>query len=307
MTDVSGEPEAGRRVGPLISVAALANLLESHQRQVAVLDVRWQLGGPPGIQAYQRGHLPGAVFIELDKDLAGPPGRPLAGGAPGTDGRHPLPDHSVFEAAMRAAGLDDGQLAVAYDDAGSTIAARLWWLLRYFGHDNVAVLDGGLRAWADAGLPVTTQAPRPRPGNFGAGQGGGMPVLDAAAAAAAARSGILLDARAAERYRGEVEPIDAAAGHIPGAISAPATGNLASDGTFLPPAALRERFTTLGLPRPGTSAAVVAGAYCGSGVTAAQEVLALELAGLPAALYVGSWSAWSSDPSRPVATGAEPG
>ncbi len=209
---------------------------------------------------------------------------------------------------MRAAGLHHGQLdrrvrRRRVDDRGP-----LWWLLRYFGHDEVAVLDGGLAAWADAGLPVTTQVPRPVPGDFAAGQGGGMPVLDDAAAADLARSGFLLDARAPERYRGETEPVDPAAGHIPGAISAPATGNLAADGTFLPPAALRERFAGLGLPpdltKPRRS---WRGAYCGSGVTAAQEVLALELAGLPAALYVGSWSAWSADPARPVATGSDPG
>jgi thiosulfate/3-mercaptopyruvate sulfurtransferase len=300
VTDASAGPEAsGRPARPLITAPALERLLDSGQGPVALLDVRWRLGGPPGIQAYLQGHLPGAVFIDLDKDLAG---------LPGNGGRHPLPDRAVFEAAMRAAGLHRAQLAVAYDDAGSTIAARLWWLLRYFGHDEVAVLDGGLNAWADAGLPVTTQVPRPAPGDFSAGQGGGMPVLDDAAAAGLARSGFLLDARAAERYRGETEPVDPAAGHIPGAISAPATGNVAADGTFLPRAALRERFAGLGLPLTDETAAVVAGAYCGSGVTAAQEVLALELAGLPAAaLYVGSWSAWSADPARPVATGSDPG
>jgi thiosulfate/3-mercaptopyruvate sulfurtransferase len=291
-----------------MSVADLQQRSGSEQRPV-LLDVRWRLGGPPGIDAYREGHLPGAVYIDLDTDLAGPAGS-------GSGGRHPLPEAGVFEAAMRGAGLRQGQQAVVYDDAGATIAARLWWLLRYFGHDHVAVLDGGLAAWAAAGLPVTADVPRPVPGDFTVGPGGGMPVLDDDGAAVVARSGRLFDARAAERYRGEVEPVDPAAGHIPGAISAPATGNLAADGTFLRPAELRARYAALGLPQAGevaagaraaTEAQAVVGAYCGSGVTATQEVLALELAGQRAGLYVGSWSAWSADPARPVATGQEPG
>jgi len=290
----------------LMSLADLQRRLGSDQPPV-LLDVRWRLGGPAGIDAYREGHLPGAVFIDLDTELAGPAGS-------GSGGRHPLPETGVFEAAMRTAGLRQGQQAVIYDDAGATIAARLWWLLRYFGHDQAAVLDGGLAAWAAAGLPVTADTPRPAPGDFTAGPGGGMPVLDDESAAIVARTGFLFDARAAERYRGEVEPVDPAAGHIPGAISAPATGNLAADGTFLPPAGLRARFASLGLPQAGTATQgahgarkSVVGAYCGSGVTATQEVLALELAGQRAALYVGSWSAWSADPVRPVATGQEPG
>jgi thiosulfate/3-mercaptopyruvate sulfurtransferase len=292
----------------LISVDDLKERLGS-DRPPVLLDVRWRLGGPPGIEAYQDSHLPGAVFVDLDTCLAGPPGS-------GSGGRHPLPEPGVFEAAMRAAGLHEGQEVVAYDDVGSTIAARLWWLLRYFGHEQVVVLDGGLAAWTAAGQPVTAQIPRPAPGDFSVGRGGGMSVLDDDAAAKVARSGFLFDARAAERYRGEVEPVDPAAGHIPGAISAPATGNLTTEGTFLRPAELLARFVALGLPPAGAAGAEpgggaraepMAGAYCGSGVTAAQEVLALEIAGQPAALYVGSWSAWSADPARPVATGPEPG
>jgi len=206
---------------------------------------------------------------------------------------------------------------VAYDDAGSTIAARLWWSLRYFGHEQVRILDGGYRAWAGAGLAVTTAEPRPASGDFTA-TAGHMPVLaDAGAAAALARSGVLLDARAAERYRGETEPVDPVAGHIPGALSAPTAANVGPDGRFLPRGELTERFTALGIgPSPaarpartaGTSASARdVGVYCGSGVTAAHEVLALELAGIRAALYVGSWSGWVADPGRPVATGADPG
>jgi thiosulfate/3-mercaptopyruvate sulfurtransferase len=190
-------------------------------------------------------------------------------------------------------------------------------MLRYFGHDQVRVLDGGFRAWAAAGRPVTADEPDVAAGDFAAGPGH-LPVLDAAGAAALARSGVLLDARAGERYRGETEPIDPVAGHIPGAVSAPTAGNVAQDGRFLPPAGLRRRFAELGIaagPAPGGAAAATTpgdaapavGAYCGSGVTAAHEVLALTLAGIPAALYVGSWSGWTADPSRPVATGPDPG
>ena len=301
---------------PLISVAELAAWLGSNRPPV-LLDVRWRLGGPPGIESYLAGHLPGACFVDLDRDLAGPAGS-------GDGGRHPLPAAGVLEAAMRRAGLRAGQAAVAYDDGDATIASRLWWLLRYFGHDQVAVLDGGFGAWAAADLPVTTDVPRPDPGDFTAGAAGGMPLLNADGAARLARTGFLLDARSAERYRGEVEPVDPAAGHIPGAVSAPAAGNVRPDGVFLSPGDLARRFAGLGLPTaaeltsgsgltPGAGLAASPawapriGAYCGSGVTAAQEVLALELASLPAALYVGSWSAWSSDATRPVATGQEPG
>jgi thiosulfate/3-mercaptopyruvate sulfurtransferase len=257
-----------------------------------VIDARWQLGGPPGAGRYQAGHLPGAVFVDLDEDLSGPPG-------PG--GRHPLPEAAAFQAAMRRAGVSAGRPVVVYDDGDSVAAARAWWTLRYFGHDQVRVLDGGFGAWAAAGRPVDTVVPDGRAGDFTAGPGG-MPLLDAGGAAALARSGVLLDVRSAERYRGEAEPVDPVAGHIPGALSAPVTGSGTADGRFRPPAELAERFAAL-----GASTGRPTGVYCGSGVTAAHEVLALELAGLPAALYVGSWSGWIADPGRPVATGPEPG
>jgi thiosulfate/3-mercaptopyruvate sulfurtransferase len=285
---------------PLIEVGALAARLASGV-PTALLDVRWRLGGPPGYDSYRAGHLPGAVYIDLDADLAGPPG---------AGGRHPLPSAAAFEAAMRRAGVWSGGLAVAYDDGDSAVAARLWWNLRYFGHQQVRVLDGGLRAWAAAGQPVSTaDVEPPAAGDFTA-EPGHLPLLDSAGTARLARSGVLLDARAGERYRGEVEPIDPVAGHIPGALSAPTAENLAADGTFLAPAALRERFAALGVTAvqrqcaPGSAPAV--GVYCGSGVTAAHEVLALHLAGIPAALYVGSWSEWVSDPARPVAAGSDP-
>jgi thiosulfate/3-mercaptopyruvate sulfurtransferase len=276
------------RGGLLVSPAALAEELASEPGPV-LLDVRWRLGGPPGLDAYRDGHLPGAVFIDLDRDLAAPPG-------PG--GRHPLPDPAAFQEAMRAAGVSQDRPVVVYDDRDATAAARAWWLLRYYGHQNVRVLDGGYQAWLAAGLPVSEAGPAGPPGDFTA-RPGHMPVLDAAGAESTARTGLLLDARAGERYRGEQEPIDPVAGHIPGAVSAPTAGNVNPDGTFRSPAELAARFAALGA---GTRAGSV-GAYCGSGVTAAHEVLALAVAGLPAALYVGSWSNWITDPTRPVATG----
>ena len=291
-------PGAAPRPGnPLIDAESLATELAGGTPPV-LLDVRWRLGGPPGIDSYRAGHLPGAVFADLDTDLAGPPG---------SGGRHPLPAAADFEAAMRRLGVRSGYPVVVYDDGDSTIAARAWWTLRYFGHDQVRVLDGGFRAWAAAGRPVATDEPDGVAGDFTA-TAGQLPVLDAAGAAALARSGVLLDARAGERYRGEVEPVDPAAGHIPGAVSAPTAANVGPDGRFLPPDELRRRFQDLGVTagREGALALDV-GAYCGSGVTAAHEVLALQLAGVPASLYVGSWSGWTADPSRPIATGADPG
>ena len=283
---------------PLVSVESLAAELAGGAAP-ALLDVRWRLGGPPGIESYRAGHLPGAVYVDLDTDLAGPPG---------ADGRHPLPAPADFEAAMRRAGVRADHPVVAYDDGDSTIAARAWWTLRYFGHDRVRVLDGGFRAWAAAGHPVAVDEPCVAAGDFTAVPGH-LPVLDAAGAATLARSGVLLDARAGERYRGETEPVDPVGGHIPGALSAPTAANVGADGRFLPAAELGKRFVGLGIAigQPGRSGAPTAGTYCGSGVTAAHEVLALALAGIPASLYVGSWSGWTADPSRPVATGPAPG
>ena len=297
----------------LITAGELAALL-ADGRPPTLLDVRWRLGGPPGRELYQAGHIPGAVFVDLDLELAGPPG---------AGGRHPLPDAGDFESAMRHAGVDAGGLVVVYDDADSTAAARAWWLLRYFGHPSVRVLDGGFRAWTAAGhaaesgpsgapgvpgsieLPGTesiTSAPGTPLGDFSASPGH-LPLLDADGAAALASTGVLLDARAGERYRGETEQVDPVAGHIPGAVSAPTAENVNADGTFRSAADLAARFAGLG----ATAGDVEVGVYCGSGITAAHETLALTLAGIPAALYVGSWSNWITDPARPVATGAELG
>jgi len=255
----------------------------AQDRPPVLLDVRWRLAGPPGIDSYRRGHLPGAVFADLDRDLAAPPG---------PAGRHPLPEPAAFQAAMRAAGVSRGRPVVVYDDGDAMSAARGWWTLRYFGHPDVRVLDGGYRAWAGAGLPVSTDEPGPAPGDFTA-EAGQMPVLDAAGAQATARTGLLLDARAGERYRGETEPVDPVAGHIPGARNVPSTGLLTDDGRFVSDGALLDRIGAIDGPATGV--------YCGSGVTASVVLAALAMAGVDAALYPGSWSEWCSDPTRPVA------
>jgi thiosulfate/3-mercaptopyruvate sulfurtransferase len=276
----------------LISVAELQAELAG-ARPPVVLDVRWTLGGPDGAGEYARGHLPGAVFLDLETQLSRPRG-------PG-EGRHPLPDPAALQEVLRRAGIGGDTPVVVHDAGPSTSAARGWWVLRWAGLDDVRVLDGGLAAWTAAGGPVTTDVPRPGRGDVVL-RPGSLPVLDAAQAARLARSGVLLDARAPERYRGEVEPVDPVGGHVPGARNAPTTGNVGADGRFLAPDALRERFAALGA---GPDVAV--GAYCGSGVTAAHTLLALEVAGFEATLYPGSWSEWVSDPARPVATGPDVG
>ncbi|MFB6624842.1 sulfurtransferase [Streptomyces sp. NPDC056374] len=274
-------------MNPIIVVSEL--LSESAgARPPVLLDVRWTLGGPPGRPAYEAGHLPGAVYVDLDTELAG---------APGDGGRHPLPDPEAFGAAMRRAGVSADTPVVVYDGGLGWAAARAWWLLRWAGHQDVRVLDGGLAAWTGE---LTEKVPTPEPGDFRP-RPGALGLLDADGAAALARAGLLLDARAAERYRGDVEPIDRVGGHIPGAVSAPTTENVDAEGRFLAADTLRDRFTALGAAE-GTPVAV----YCGSGVSGAHEVLALEIAGIPAALYAGSWSEWSADPARPVATGPDP-
>ncbi len=258
-----------------------------------VLDVRWELGWRPGAgrEQYLEGHIQGAAFVDLETALAGPPG-------PG--GRHPLPAADDFGAAMRAAGVSAGRPVVVYDGGTLMAAARAWWLLRYFGHPRVFVLDGGFSGWLAAGNAIERGGVAVEAGDF-VPRPGGMALLDAAGAAGVARAGVLLDARATERYRGEQEPIDPVAGHIPGAVNLPGTELLRPEGGLVDAAGLRERFHAAGV-RDG----VEVGAYCGSGVTAALEVLALSVAGFDGALYVGSWSDWIRDPDRPAATGEEP-
>jgi thiosulfate/3-mercaptopyruvate sulfurtransferase len=279
----------------IISASELASELAGENPPV-LLDVRWQLstakaaGEPPfdGRAAYASGHIPGAVFVDLDRELASEPGK---------HGRHPLPDVAEFGAAMRRAGVSSARPVVVYDGGQGWAAARAWWLLRFTGHPFVRVLDGGLTAWEG---PLVVDVPTPAEGDFRP-EPGAVGLLDADAAAALARSGVLFDARAGERYRGEAEPIDPVGGHIPGAVSAPTNDNVGPDGRFLPAEALRRRFEALGAAN-GTQV----GVYCGSGVSGAHEVLALAVAGIPSALYVGSWSEWSNDPSRPVAVGPDP-
>ncbi|MCX4884078.1 sulfurtransferase [Streptomyces sp. NBC_00847] len=279
----------------IISASELASDLAG-QNPPVLLDVRWQLsvakaaGEPPfdGRAAYAAGHIPGAVYVDLDSELAS---------AAGGGGRHPLPGLGVFGAAMRRAGVSAGTPVVVYDGGQGWAAARAWWLLRWTGHPHVRVLDGGLPAWEGT---LETSAPTPAEGDFQPVVGAAG-LLDADGAAALARAGVLFDARAGERYRGEVEPIDRVGGHIPGAVSAPTNENVDSDGRFLPAEELAKRFKSLGAADGSR-----VGVYCGSGVSGAHEVLALSVAGIEAALYVGSWSEWSSDPSRPVAVGPEP-
>ncbi|HEV7726994.1 MAG TPA: sulfurtransferase [Modestobacter sp.] len=257
---------------------------------LVLLDVRWALGDDRGRERYLEGHLPGAVYVDLDTELSAPPSS--------AEGRHPLPSVQALQAAARRWGITADSRVLVYDAGPGTAAARAWWLLRWAGISAVLILDGGLAAWTAAGGPVETGDVVPEPGDVVL-TGGGMPVLDADAAAALPEGGgVLLDARAGERFRGEVEPVDPRAGHVPGALSAPSAEALDADGRFLPAAVLSERFAALGVQR-GTTV----GVYCGSGVFAAHEVAALAVAGFDAALWPGSWSQWSADPDRPVATG----
>jgi thiosulfate/3-mercaptopyruvate sulfurtransferase len=277
-------------VSPLLDAQELATRLATPDPPV-VLDVRWTLNGPPGRSDYQRGHVPSARFVDLERELSATPG----------PGRHPLPEPAVFQAAMRRHGVTSARSVVAYDAGTGTSAARAWWLLRYFGHTNVSLLDGGFAAWTAAKLPVAVgEEPDPPPGDFAA-KPGAMPLLGARGAAAMAGRGVLVDARAPERFRGEVEPIDPVAGHIPGARNLPALQLLNADGTFLSAAQLGDRFAAVGVTA-GEPVAV----YCGSGVVATQEIFAMALAGIDAALYSGSWSEWITDPTRPVELGQTP-
>ncbi|MEV0910511.1 sulfurtransferase [Streptomyces hokutonensis] len=274
------------------TVPELAGLLRSAQPPV-LLDVRWALGDPYGRDHYADGHIPGAVYVDLDTELAAP--------ASPEGGRHPLPDLAELQESARRWGIGSGRPVVVYDDLGNTAAARAWWLLRYAGVDEVTLLDGALGAWRTAGLPLESGIPAdPEPGDVVL-RAGALPITDADGAAELAVSGLLLDARAGERYRGEVEPVDPRAGHIPGAVSAPTGENLTADGTFRAPEELRKRFE-----ERGAGAASRIGVYCGSGVTAAHQIAALEIAGFEATLFPGSWSAWSADPARPAATGGRP-
>jgi thiosulfate/3-mercaptopyruvate sulfurtransferase len=275
----------------LIAAAELAPALSDHR----LLDVRWTVQEPDSRDAYLAGHIPGAVFVDLDTELSD---HSVTG-----QGRHPLPTPTALQAAARRWGVNAGDPVVVYDDWSGQAAARAWWLLRAAGVANVRILDGGWAGWRRAGLPVQSGDIVPAPGTLVVDTLGHLPVADADSVARQAFSDRyrLLDARSGARYRGEEEPLDARAGHIPGAVSAPTADNLGADGTFLPAADLRDRFGALDI---GDRAVTV---YCGSGVTATHQIAALAIAGIDAALYPGSWSEWSSQPERPVATGPDPG
>lgn len=283
-------PKQEDPMSPFCDVPTARRLIWS-ERPPVVLDVRWALGAPDGRAAYERGHLPGAVFVDLETELAAPPSPER--------GRHPLPDLAALQRAARAWGISSDSTVLVYDDAAGTSAARAWWLLRWAGVERVAIIDGGLRAWEAAGHHLEEGFVRPRPGDVSLAPGA-LPTIEIEGAAAWPETGVLLDARAGERFRGEVEPVDPRAGHIPGARSAPTSANLTEAGWLREPEALADRFAALGATEPGARVA----AYCGSGVTAAHTVAVLASLGVEAALFPGSWSQWSNDPERPVATGA---
>ncbi|HEX5824919.1 MAG TPA: sulfurtransferase [Candidatus Limnocylindrales bacterium] len=280
---------------PLVSAEELLALVARGAPDLRIVDVRWYLGRPGGgVTAYAAGHLPGAIHLDLDDDLADLDGY----GAPG---RHPLPAPDVFEAELAAAGIGDGDLVVAYDDVGGWVAARLWWMLDVLGHERVAVLDGGIDAWTAAGGELSTDVPAWPPAEFHLA-GEWSRVIDRVQLRSRLGEVVLLDARGVPRYRGEAEPVDPVAGHIPTARNAPVDGNLV-DGKFRPPAELATRFRELGAD--GTAGPVVTS--CGSGTSALHHAIAMRLAGLPEPiLYVGSFSDWSRS-GEPVLTGPEPG
>jgi thiosulfate/3-mercaptopyruvate sulfurtransferase len=280
-------------VSVLITATELAAALESATPPV-VLDVRWRLAAASaapydGHADYLAGHIPGAVYVDLDRELAGH--------GPTSEGRHPLPQVEALASAVRRWGIGEGDAVVVYDGEGNLAAARAWWLLRWAGLRDVRLLDGALPAWIAEQRPLADGEVTPSPGDVVI-RPGSVPTIDADTAADWAASGVLIDARAAERFRGETEPIDPRAGHIPGAVNAPTAANVDAEGRFLPAAQLRARFEALGISEQTPVAA-----YCGSGVTAAHEIAALAIAGFDAALYPGSWSQWSNQ-DRPVATGA---
>ena len=270
----------------LISADALLARIDDPDLRLA--DVRWWLSDPAkGRRDYEAGHLPGAVFVDLDTDLVAADG----------PGRHPLPDPAAFLRRMEALGFDAASRIVAYDDAGGAIAARLWWMLDAITQVRIAVLDGGLAAWTAIGGPLTTEVPSYPAGRLAA-NASWTRTIDRETLAARLGSVSLIDARAPERYRGDIEPVDAVPGHIPTAVSLPTAGNLGPDGRFLAPEVLRARFEALGDE-------VVS--YCGSGVNACHNALAMRVAGLPdPLLYPGSYSDWAGT-GMPIATGDEPG
>lgn len=275
----------------LVTPEELARELGGDRRPV-VLDVRWRLDAPDGRAAYEDGHIPSALYVSLDDDLA-------AHGLP-TDGRHPLPDADVFAETVRGWGIDDGDTVIVYDDWMSYGAARAWWMLRDAGI-GARVLDGGLAAWRAAGLSLESGPGRVPARGTATLRPGHLPQLSMDDAAAQPGRGLLLDVRAPERYRGEVEPMDPRAGHIPGALNAPTADSIGPDGRLRGAAELRETFAAI-VEANGADPSEPIGVYCGSGVSASHAALALTVAGFTPALYAGSWSQWSNHPDRPLAT-----
>jgi thiosulfate/3-mercaptopyruvate sulfurtransferase len=282
----------------LIQATELARLLATPEPSVRVADVRWYLNQPGrGRREYEGGHIPGAIFVDLQSDLSDPNGL-------GSPGRHPLPDPAAFAHRLGELGIGDEHLVVAYDDAGGTIAARLWWMLDDLGHRDVRILDGGIRAWTEAGNALTTEEPRWPSAELHLASSWRR-AIDRETVAARLGSATLLDARAGERYRGEVEPVDPVPGHIPTAISVPTGGNLGLDGRFLPANELAARYRAIGADPDDAGGPVITS--CGSGVTACHAALAMRIAGLPdPVLYAGSFSDWSRA-GLPVTSGPEPG
>jgi len=275
----------------VITATELATLIEAGD-PVTILDVRWRVDDPDGRAAYLLGHIPGAVYVSLEDELSD---HSVAG-----RGRHPLPSGRRVEAAARQWGIRQGDLVVVYDDWNRAGSARAWWVLTAAGLENVRILDGGVSAWRSAGRSLETGPVNPQPGNVTVPHddlyAGGRPTLTAE------QSGdvTLLDARAPERFRGDVEPLDPVAGHIPGAKNLPSVAVLAGDGTFIGDSALTQLLSDHHIGRHDRI-----GVYCGSGVTAAVTIAALAATGRAAALYPGSWSEWCSDPTRAVARGPE--
>jgi len=272
----------------LIRASDLAAKLQDPN--LVLLDVRWKLGATDNREQYQAGHIPAARFVDLETELSGPVGEHT--------GRHPLPTADAFQQAARGWGINDESCVVVYDDAGAMAAARAWWLLRHAGFTKVAVLDGGLQAWRDAKYILSSEVPKVEPGTVSLSWNQ-MPVLEMQELAGF--DGVLIDSRATARYLGVEEPLDPVAGHIPGALNRPTTENLDDAARFRQPEQLRAGFAKLGLEPSGRAAA----AYCGSGITAAHQILALHEAGIDAALYPGSWSQYSSYPQNDVATSDE--
>jgi thiosulfate/3-mercaptopyruvate sulfurtransferase len=281
--------------GPLIAADRLADLLrDGTGGPLALLDVRWTLAGSDH-DGYLAAHIPGAVFVDLDRELAAPPG---------LGGRHPLPDPVDLRAALRAAGVDDDSSVVVYDGGSGLASARAWWLLRWSGLHDVRVLDGGFAAWLIGSDRPTTAGSElaEKPGTVTV-RPGAMPIVEVDRAAELAASGALIDARAAARYRGEIEPLDPVAGHIPGSVNLPIGDLLTKAGTFRPATELAAAFAGVGVHQGEPSTRAQVAASCGSGITACQLILAAEIAGLELALYPGSYSQWCAL-DRPVAVGA---